>query len=129
MPNNRVSRSGNNLDREPFTTIDDLVQKAHELFDGLSRLSDCKHPLDVRRGIRKEVKERMNDDRQSKQLKGTGRTYFLDIEKTKEGKPYLRVTESRKGEGDRWKRNRINVFPEDADEFVQAITEMAAKLG
>ena len=39
--------------------------------------------------------------RQSKQIKGSGRTYFLDVEKTKEGKPYLRITESRKGEGGR----------------------------
>ena len=73
-------------------------------------------------------KKRMNDDRQSKQIKGSGRTYFLDVEKTKGGKPYLRITESRKGAGDRFERNSINVFPEDAEEFALAVSEMAARL-
>lgn len=79
--------------------------------------------------MRKGVKKRMNDDKQSKQIKGSGRTYFLDIEKTREDKSYLRITESRKGKGDKFERNSINVFPEDADEFTQAVTEMASKLG
>ena len=95
---------------------------------GLRKLSGYKHPLDVRRGVRKGVKKRMNDDRQSRQIKGSGRTYFLDIETTKGGKPYLRITESRKGEGDKFERNSINVFPEDADQFAQAVSEMASKL-
>jgi hypothetical protein len=71
----------------------------------------------------------MNDDGQSKQIKGSGRTYFLDIEKTKEDKPYLRITESRKGAGDKFERNSINVFPEDAGEFAQAVSEMISRLG
>ncbi len=129
MQNDRVSRSGNDPGREPFITIDDLVQKAHELFDGLTRLSDYKYPLDIRRGIGKEVKKRMNDNKPSKQVKGAGRTYFLDVEKTREDKSYLRITESRKGDGDTWERSRIHVFPEDAEGFVQAIAEMAARLG
>jgi len=43
----------------------------------------------------------MNDENPSKQIKGSDRTYFLDIEETKEGKPYLRITESRKGKEDK----------------------------
>ena len=128
MPNDRESRSGSSPDREPFTTIDDLLHKAQELFVGLRKLSGYKHPLDIRRGVRKGVKKRMNDDRQSRQIKGSGRTYFLDIGTTKGGKPYLRITESRKGEGDKFERNSINVFPEDAGEFAQAVSEMASKL-
>lgn len=130
MPKDEVSRSGSKPDREPFTTIDDLLRKAQELSVGLKKLGEYKHPLDIRRGVsvRKGVRKRMNDDKQSKQLKGSGRTYFLDIEKTREGKPYLRITESRKGKGDKFERNSINVFPEDADEFTQAVTEMASKL-
>ena len=128
MLRNKESRSGIEPNREPFTTIDDLLQKAQELFSGLKKLSGYKHPLDVRRGVGKGVKKCMNDDRQSWQIKGSGRTYFLDIEKTKEGKSYLRITESRKGKGDKFERNSINVFPEDADEFTQAVTEMASKL-
>ena len=128
MPNDKVSRPGSDPDREPFITIDDLLQQAQKLFAGLQKLSEFKHPLDVRRGVRRGVKNHMNDTRQSTQINGSGRTYFLDIEKTKEEKPYLRITESRKGEGDKWKRNGINVFPEDAAEFAQAVAEMASKL-
>ena len=86
--------------------------------------------LDIRRGVkRKGVKKRMNENNQSKQIKARGRTYFLDIRKTKEGKTYLRITESHKGEGDKFERTSVNVFPEDAGEFAQAVSEMASKLG
>ena len=92
------------------------------------KLSEYKHPLDIRRGVRKGVKKRMADNQPSKQLKGAGRTYFLDVQKTREGKSYLRITESRKGEGDKFERNSINVFPEDAKEFAQAVSEMTDEL-
>jgi hypothetical protein len=131
MLSDKGSRSGSNPDRDPFITIDDLMKKAKELFAGLRKLSQYKHPLDIRRGVRKGkgVKKHMREDRPSRQIKGSGRTYFLDVQKTKGGKPYLRITESRKGEGDRFERNSINVFPEDAEEFAMAVSEMAAKLG
>ena len=50
-------------------------------------------------------------------------------QETRKDKPYLRITESRKDEGDKFERNSINVFPEDADESAQAVFEMTAKLG
>jgi len=129
MQGNKVSRSGSDPVSEPFITIDDLTKKAQELFSGLQKIGEFKHPLDVRRGLRKGVKEIMSDDRQSRQIKASGRTYFLDIESTNEGKPYLRITESRKGGEDKWERNSINVFPEDADKFAKEVSEMASKLG
>ena len=129
MPKKKASRSGSEPDCEPFITIDDLHQKAQELSVGLKRLCETKYPLDIRRGARKGVRKRMTGDRQSKQIKGSGRTYFLDLEKTSEGKSYLRITESRKGQGDKFERNSINVFPEDADEFAQAVSKMASKIG
>lgn len=58
-----------------------------------------------------------------------GLSHFLDVETTREGKPYPRITESRKGREDKWERNSINVFPEDADEFAKAVSVMASKLG
>jgi hypothetical protein len=128
MPNDRGSGSGSSPDQEPFITIDDLVHKAQELFDGLTKLSQYKHPLDIRRGVRKGVMKRMNDDKQSKQVKASGRTYFLDIEETKKGSPYLRITESRKGKGEKFERNSVNVFPEDAETFAEAVSEMTSKL-
>ena len=124
MQDNTLSDSGS----EPFTTIDDLVQEAEHLFAGLKKLSEFKYPLDIRRGIRKGVEEPMNDETQSQQIKGAGRTYFLDVQKTKKDKPYLRITESRKGEGEKFERNSINVFPEDAGEFTKAVAAMTSKL-
>ena len=70
----------------------------------------------------------MSDEKQSRQIKGAGRTYFLDVQKTKEDKPYLRITESRKGDGEKFERNSINVFPEDANEFTKAVAAMTSKL-
>ena len=55
MPDDKGSRSGSSPDREPFITIDDLLHKAQELFVGLRKLSGYKHPLDVRRGVRKSA--------------------------------------------------------------------------
>jgi hypothetical protein len=105
------------------------VQRARELAAGLQNLTKCKHPLDIRRGVGKEVKDDMNHNQPSKQIKGHGRTYFLDVEKTREGKAYLKITESRKGKGDTFERNSVNVFPEDAETFAQAVSEMIGKLG
>ena len=127
-PDNEGSRAGPDPQRDPFITIDDLVAQAQELVRGLRQLSQYKHPLDIRRGVRKGVSAHMKGDRPSKQLKASGRTYFLDIEQTREGQAYLRITESRKGQGGEWERHSIHLFPEDADAFVQALTAMAAKL-
>lgn len=127
MPKEAESRSGSEPGRETFITIDDLVEKAEELYHGLRTLSEYKYPLDVRRGLGKGVKE-MDKERESVQIKASTRTYFLDVEKTSGGKPYLRITESRKGEGDKFERASINVFPEDVEEFAQAVSEMAEKL-
>lgn len=129
MQNNKVSVPKSDPAREPFITIDDLVQMAQALFAGLNKLSEYKHPLDIRRGIRKGVRTTMSDEKQSKQIKAAGRTYFMDVEKTKAGKPYLRITESRKGGDDNWERASINVFPEDADEFGRAVAAMIEKIG
>ena len=129
MPRNKGLRSGSEPDRQPFITIDDCVQRAQELAAGLQNLTKCKYPLDIRRGLRKEVKDDMNFNQPSKQIKGSGRTYFLDVEKTREGKAYLKITESRKGKGDTFERNSIHVFPEDAETFARAVSEMIGKLG
>ena len=127
MPDEKTPRSGSEPDREPFVTIDDLLSLAQEITTGLERLSAYKHPLEVRRGIRKGVKKRMNTD-QSRQIKGGSRTYFFDVEETKDGRHYLRITESRKGKDEKFERNSINVFPEDAGEFAQAVADLASAL-
>jgi len=131
MPDNVGLRLGSN--REPFTTIDDCIALAHELVKRLDNLGEQKHPLDVRRGVVKKGREEVRDvsnDRESRQIKAGSRTYFLDIETAKaDGRKYLKITESRfKGEGKERERSSIIVFPEHAQEFARAVSEMAAKL-
>ena len=128
MPNPSVSKSNPKPEHPTFITIDDCVNQAQDLFSGLQKLSQIKYPLDIRRGIRKEVKDDMEEDKISHQLKGSGRTYFFDMEKTREGKAYLRITESRKGKGDKFERNSIHVFPEDAVSFARFVSAMTRKL-
>ena len=65
------------------------------------------------------------ENKDSRTIRSGGRTLFLDVEKTKESKPYLRITESRfKGEGKERERSSIFVFSEDAEEFAQVVSEM-----
>ena len=119
---------------EPIVTIDDLTDKAQELVDGLQKLSTYRHPLGIRRGVPNAgegVSEEMSERKANKdslQVKGAGRTYFLDMAKTSKDKPYLRITESRKGEGEEFERSSIYVFPEDAEKFGEAIQRMTKKL-
>lgn len=137
MPKNKESQPNSETEREPFPTFDDVVErvneaqgKINEAVAILTRMGDFKHPLDVRKGrvLGKEVEESMSEERESRQIKGAGRTYFLDVEKTSQGKPYLRITESKKGEGDKFERNSILVFPEDAADFSDAVTTMLDRL-
>jgi len=110
--------------KEKITTIDDLMATAGKLYKGLIDLSQQKHPLDIRRGV-----SDMNAERESETVKAQGRTYFLDVESTKDGKPYLRITESHiNKEKNESVRNTILVFQEDIHEFTQALTKMAYKV-
>lgn len=66
---------------------------------------------------------------ESKQVRSGSRTYFIDIETPSEGKRYLKITESRfKGSDQERQRSSIIVFPEDAKELSDAISEMVKKL-
>jgi hypothetical protein len=129
MPNRILKQNKLEIDREPFVTIDDLVDKAQDLFSGLQDLSERKHPLDIRRGVRKGVMNVADKDRPSKIVKAGAKTYFFDLNDTKDGKPYLIITESRfKGEEGQRERASILVFPEHAEKFSKAVSEMTKKL-
>ena len=124
MSENREQQPLSDKKREKVTTIDDLMATAGKLYKGLIDLSQQKHPLDIRRGV-----SDMNAERESETVKAQGRTYFLDVESTKEGKPYLRITESHiNKEKNESVRNTILVFQEDIHEFTQALTKMAYKV-
>lgn len=71
----------------------------------------------------------MSENNNSNQIRAGSRTYFFDVGKTNNGKPYLRITESRfKGEGEERERNSIIVFADDAQKFAQTVDEMVKKL-
>lgn len=130
MPNERENKLKSDSERESFLTIDDLVEKADEVATGLRKLSETRRPLDIRRGIKKGkgVKE-MPDNGDSITVKAGARTYFFDLKKTKEGKPFLVITESRfKGEDSKRERVSITVFPEQAVEFGEAVSAMTEKI-
>jgi len=111
--------------KEKVTTIDDLLIHAGRLYKGLIELSQQRHPLEIRRGV-----SDMNTERESETVKAKGRTYFLDLENTKDGKPYLRITESHINKNNNESvRNTILIFQEDIHDFTQALTKMAYKVG
>lgn len=130
MPKERESESENDPTRDPFTTIDDLLVKAEELSNGLRRLSEYKHPLDVRRGVKSgEGVIDMSEEGDSMIVKAGAKTYFFDVKMTKQDKPYLVVTESRfKGEGKQRERVSMSIFPEQATVFAEAVQSMTAKI-
>jgi len=113
----------------PIPTIDDCASFAERLTAMLGQLAKQKYPLLVRRGtvlkaMRKGV-EIMEDTPISKVVKAGSKTYFFDVKMTKEGKPYLVITESRfKGENKARERVSLTVFPEQAAEFVTGLKEV-----
>src|SRR3990172_6169847 len=100
------------ISKATFTTIDDLILLVKELHNGLCELSEYKYPLGVRRGVRK-----LNNERESITIKAIGRMYFLDLKETRDGNPFLVITESRsQKEGETRERSSILVFKENAQE-------------
>ena len=92
--------------------------------DGLDKLGERKYPLDIRRGV-----SNMERDKKSEMLKATSKTYFFDIKETREGKPYLIITESRlKGEGEKPERSSVMVFQENIEEFAGIVATMAERV-
>jgi hypothetical protein len=107
--------------RPRFATIDDMLELARKLVEGLNILGERKYPLEIRRGVRN-----MEREKKSEMLKAASKTYFFDIKETREGKPYLIITESRlKGEGEKPERSSVMVFQENIEEFAGIVTKMA----
>ena len=121
-----LTKPESNLRRPAFTTIDDMLDLARELVDGLNQLGERRHPLDIRRGVRNMVER---EEKKSEMLKASGKTFFFDIKETREKKPYLVITESRlKGEGEKPERSSIMIFEENLEEFAEVVAKMAQKM-
>ena len=59
-----------------------------------------------------------------------GRTYFFDIEQTKTGNPYLKVTESHfNKQSNKAERNTVIIFQEGIREFTAMLSRIALKIG
>ena len=125
------TKSHSKVRQNPFVTIDDLAITAEDLLNGIIRLSQYKYPLGIRKGISiKEVGDKVGQSETSLTLKARSQTYFFDICKTKEGKPYLSITESHlKAGGKEPQHSTIFIFPEEAANFNKACSEMVDKLG
>ena len=115
-----------NVVRPSFATIDDMLDLARKLVEGLNQLGERKSPLDIRRGVRNMVERA---ERKSEMLKASGKTFFFDIKETREKKPYLVITESRlKGEGEKPERSSIMIFEESLGEFAEVVAKMAKQM-
>ena len=125
MQNKKESQTDSETDRDIFITIDDLCNLAIKLSNGLRKLGGLKYPLAVRRGVINMVERAKN----SETLKTSSKTYFFDIRETREGKPFLVITESRlKGKDKKPVRSSIIVFQDNAQEFSETVTRMTAAL-
>ena len=112
--------------KEKVPTIDDLLVHAGRLYKGLIELSQTRNPLDIRRG----VMGMYNEQNKGEVIKTIGKTYFLDVEKTQNGKPYLKITESRKdAKNGEQIRNSIIIFQEDIITFAEAIARISLQIG
>jgi hypothetical protein len=110
--------------REKFITIDDIVLKAEHLWQELIDLSQRKHPLSVRRGVKAMQPENKNEV-----LKTQSKTYFFDIETAQNGTPYLKITESYINSSTKEQtRNTIIVFQDDVFKFSGFVNVMAKKM-
>ncbi len=104
-----------------FITIDELLVLAEYLYKGLINLSSQRHPLLVYKGVKN-----MEYQNRHEIVKTSSRTYFFDIETAQNGKPYLKITESRiNTETKEQTRNTILVFQEDLLQFADTMNAMA----
>ena len=110
--------------RDGFKSIDDLLVVAEYLYKGLINLSNQRHPLSVYKGVKN-----METSNEHEMVKASSRTYFFDMETTKTGKPYLKITESRiNKETKEQQRNSILIFQEDVLQFTGTMNAMAKRI-
>ena len=110
--------------KEKVVTIDDLLYLSGKLYKQMVAFSNSKHPLEIRRGVMA-----MPDEGESKIIKGAGRTFFMDVETTRNGNPYLKITESRIDSlSQEPVRNTIFVFEDDLLAFSEAVSRFAHQI-
>ncbi len=127
MQKNKTFKSESSSEKRGFATFDDaldMVSGLEKLTDILKELGGRKHPLAIRKGVCLNLAHAQK----SAQIKGRHCTYFLDVQRTKTGLKYLRITQSRKADGDEFERKSIFLSHEDAEKFVQKFAEIMREL-
>jgi hypothetical protein len=110
--------------RDGFITIDELLIVSEYLYKGLINLSNQRHPLAIYKGVKN-----METSNEHEMLKASSRTYFFDIETTKDGKPYLKISESRiNKETQEQTRNTLIIFEEDLLQFTGTFNAMSKRI-
>ena len=119
---------------QPSVKLDDLLVSAGRLYKGLILLSNKK--FTENKEHKKEVitmpPEKSAEEVKNNEILKTpgGRTYFFDIEQTKTGNPYLKITESHfNKQSNKAERNTIIIFQEGIREFAAMLIRIALKIG
>lgn len=114
-----------------FPTLDDALAMARNLLANLTELSNLRYPFAVRKGVinMPQEKESKQAAKEGLSLKAGATTFFFDLRETKQGAPFLSITESRgKGEGKGFERKTINVFADQAEEFAKIVYRAAGEV-
>ena len=64
----------------------------------------------------------------SKTMRAGRKMYFFDAKESKNGNRYLQITESCQDQNGERKRSSIFLFPDQVEQFQQALSEVAARL-
>ena len=115
-------------------TLNEMLVSAGKVYKGLIQLNNQKSQ--ETRDVKKEVigmpLDKPLEEVKDKEILKTpgGRTYFFDIEKTKTGNPYLRITESHINKiNNNPEKNTMIVFQEGVNDFATMLTRIANKIG
>jgi len=80
--------------------------------------------------LRRQNKKRMYEDKTlfSEKVPAGKRTYFFDLKENQQGSKVLKITESRKNEGD-FIRHSVLIFQEDFSKIFDALEKIKAEIG
>lgn len=122
MPNPEMSKK--ELHKEKPAGISELLDLAGKLYQNLLVLSKQEDPAAILEGV-----IQMPNEDESVKLCANGRTYFMDAGKTKTGKPYIKLTETRMDvHTGQPVRNTIVIFEEQLKDYYLAFSRLVIKL-
>jgi len=122
MPNPEMSKK--ELHKEKPAGISELLDLAGKLYQNLLVLSKQEDPAAILEGV-----IQMPGEDEGVKLNANGRTYYMDVGKTKSGKPYIKLTETRMDvHTGQPVRNTIVIFEEQLKDYYLAFSRLVIKL-